>query len=151
MQFEPDIIVTSADPTEVALVVEVKQRLSQPAFAERQMKRYMLGMRCPLGLLVTPDRMWLLRDRFRSDSEDSIERVGEFSTPGSLRSHVKDKEASGFELEQAVQNWLKALGRGSTTETLDPKLREALEEYVVPALAQGVIRAGGPRILTGSR
>ena len=41
--------------------VEVKLHEDDLDQAEQQLKRYMFGMRCPLGLLVTPERMRLLR------------------------------------------------------------------------------------------
>lgn len=50
-----DLVVLAPDRPEVSLVAEVKllERAGLGA-AEEQLKRYMLGQLCPIGLLVTP-------------------------------------------------------------------------------------------------
>jgi len=47
MAFEPDIVVTGPEPSEIALVVEVKTSSRSIDESERQLKRYMgqLGLR----------------------------------------------------------------------------------------------------------
>jgi hypothetical protein len=59
MAFRPDIVVTGPDG--VMLVVEVKTSLPNLQHSEEQLKRYMIGMQCPTGVLVTPERMWVYR------------------------------------------------------------------------------------------
>ncbi len=77
-----DIIVSSPDSTEVKLVVEAKLQTPNIQETEHQLKNFMLQLRCPLGLLVSPLRLWVYLDRFTSYSEDSIERLGEFNIEG---------------------------------------------------------------------
>jgi hypothetical protein len=55
MAFQPDIIVTGSDG--VILVVEAKASLPDLEVSEEQLKRYMSGMQCPTGLLITPEHM----------------------------------------------------------------------------------------------
>lgn len=61
MAFEPAIIVTGHDPSEVALVVEVKTSSRALEDSERELKRYMAGVASPMGLLVTPERLFIYR------------------------------------------------------------------------------------------
>ena len=76
MAFQPDIIVTT--PDSVSLVVEAKVTLPNLERTEEGLKQYMVGMQCPVGLLITPERMWLYRDSYTSRSPESVEFVGEF-------------------------------------------------------------------------
>jgi len=78
MAFHPDILVTTAELPRIALVVEAKVRIPDLDRTEQELKRYMVGMQCPVGLLVTPDRLWLYRDLYTGRSENSVQRVGEY-------------------------------------------------------------------------
>ncbi len=146
MAFEPDIIVTGPESADIALVVEVKANVRDLENSERQLKRFMVAMQCPVGLLVTPQRLWLYRDRYLSSSEDSIERVGEF-----LIEDILDFEQSGgggkdeLAFERLVQSWLEGLGTESGLHELPVELRRAVELYIAPAISQGTVRAGHPR------
>jgi hypothetical protein len=51
--FNPDLIVTANEGTDLILVVEAKRSLTQLAETESQLRQYMLAMHCPLGLLAT--------------------------------------------------------------------------------------------------
>jgi hypothetical protein len=142
MAFEPDIIVTGPDGSEIALVVEVKTNLRGLEISEQQLKRFMAGMLVPVGLLVTPDKLRLYRDEYLSSSEDSITKVGEFDVKGFLNSAQAGSERA---LEQLVQTWLEGLSTESGLRELSPDLRSAAQRYIVPAISQGAIRAGHPR------
>ncbi len=146
MAFEPDIIVTGIDSPEIALVAEVKRHIRDFEATERQLRKYMVDMRCPVGLLVTPQRLWLYRDRYIASSPDSIERVGEFDSSNlfALQSPGPDPSA-GLALEVAFQSWLEDLGAGRGLRGLPADIRSAVQKYVVPAVSQGAIRAGHPR------
>ena len=146
MAFKPDIIVTGSDSSDIALVVEVKTSVPDLENSERQLKEFMTAMGCPVGLLVTPQRLWLYRDRYLGTSEDSIVRIGEFDVHDVLNfepSGVGRK--SGFEFEQFVQAWLEGLGTEAGLRELPAELRRVAEWYIVPAISQGTIRAGHPR------
>ena len=155
MYFAPDILVSSPDAHDIALVVEVKLHDDDLEQTEQQLKRYMFGMRCPLGLLVTPERMRLLRDTYTSYAPESIEWIGDYPIQGlfeeALARHPKDTDVAvgAFRLEDAVQAWLERLASGTGLASLSPDLRDALKEYVLPALEQGEIRAAGPRVRRG--
>lgn len=145
MPFEPDIIVTEPDGSDTALVVEVKAHVQDLESSERQLKRYMVGMRCPIGLLVTPGRLWLYRDRYSGAPDDSVERLGEFDLRDVAGFRLSASRGSGFEFEQFVQSWLEGLGTEAGLRELPPELRRAAEWYIVPAISQGTVRAGHPR------
>jgi hypothetical protein len=144
MPAQADIIVSSPDSTEVRMVVEAKLRVVDIQIAENQIKRFMLLMRCPLGLLVLPDRIWIYRDRFTSDSEDSIEKLGDFdiSRLVNFGSAVTDP----ISFENAVQAWLENLASNVSRKLPnDPQLQEIVDHYILPAVETGIVRAAGPR------
>ncbi|HXJ93919.1 MAG TPA: hypothetical protein VMT20_13800 [Terriglobia bacterium] len=145
MLFQPDIIVTGPEGSDIALVVEVKTHVHDLESSERQLKRYMVGMGCPAGLLVTPGRLWLYRNRYSGASEDSIERVGEFDLRNVAGLETAATRRSEVEFEQFVQSWLEGLGTEAGLRELPAELRRAAEWYMVPAISQGTIRAGHPR------
>jgi len=133
----------------LSVVAEVKLVLGDADAAERQLTRYMFGMRCPVGMLVTPDRVRGYRDTYREQGEGSVERVVEFETPPSLAKEIPPLEGSSAEratlFERAVQSWVERLAQGSELADLPPDARQALEENVLPALRRGEVRAGHPR------
>jgi hypothetical protein len=152
--FEPDIIVTDPDFLDIALVVEAKLHSRGLDGGEAQLKRYMFGMQCPVGMLITPHVLRIYRDTFSEYSESSIECVGEFDIVDLLEAEgirpVEERTgaaaaAAGFRFESDVQTWLERLAAGSNVAALPPALRAAIEEHVLPALLQGEIRAAGPR------
>lgn len=75
--FEPDIIVTGPEPSDIALVAEVKTSSRSVDDSERQLKSYIAAVSSPVGLLVTPEHVRIYRDQYLP-SGDSIIRVGEF-------------------------------------------------------------------------
>jgi hypothetical protein len=146
MPAQADIIVSSPDSTEVKLVVEAKLQSFELQKTERQFKNFMLQLRCPLGLLVSPQRLRVYQDRFTSDSENSIELVGDFDITGLIRFQPPSTGA-GVAFEKAVQSWLEDdLSRStSQNQVKDPKLLEIINHYILPAVETGVVRATGPR------
>jgi hypothetical protein len=151
MSFEPDILVSSPDTHDMALVVEVKLHEDALDQAEQQLRRYMFGMRCPLGMLVTPASLRLFRDTYTSYNEESIERIGEYSIRGLFDDALAGDPRGGdaviraFRLEDAVQAWLERLAAGADLAELPPDLKNAVEKHVLPTLAYGEVRAAGPR------
>jgi hypothetical protein len=150
MPFEPDILVTNHDAHDFVLVVEVKPRIEDVQGAERQLRRFMFGMGCPVGMLVTPQTLRLYHDRYREYGEGSVEFVGEFPTEGLFVADVASTRAAGaatrgFDLENAVQSWLERLTGGAELSALPEPLRRAIEEHVLPAIEHGEVRAARPR------
>jgi hypothetical protein len=145
MPAQVDIIVSSPDSTEVKLVVEAKLKIPNLQETGHQLKNFMLQVRCPLGLLVSPERLWVYFDRFTSYSEDSIERLGEFDIAGLIKFQLP-ANGGGVVFENAVQSWLEDLSSDATRgQVKDPKLREVINHYILPAVETGVVRAAGPR------
>lgn len=139
MAFQPDIIVTTPDG--ITLVAEAKVYLPNLERTEEELKQYMVGMQCPIGLLITPERMWIYRDSYTTRSPQSVQRVGEFNVRPLWR-QPPPSEAAGFEV--FVQRWLEDLASEPAGQA--PKeLRVALQDYVLPALADGDVRAAHPR------
>jgi hypothetical protein len=146
MPAQADIIVSSPDSTEVKLVVEAKLHFVELQKTEQQFKNFMLQLRCPLGLLVSPQRLRVYQDRFTSDSEDSIELLGDFDITG-LIEFQPPSSGAGVAFEKAVQSWLEDdLSRSAARRQVnDRKLLEIMDHYILPAVETGVVRATGPR------
>lgn len=146
MAFEPDIIVTGPESSDIAVVIEAKTSVCKLETSERQLKSFMSAMRCPVGVIVTPQRLWLYRDRYLGMSEESIERVAEFDIENVLNFELSGaSRRDGIAFERFVQQWLEGLGTEAGLRELPTELRRAVESYVVPAISQGTIRAGHPR------
>lgn len=156
MSFSPDIIVTGEDTPRILLAAEAK--LSRPISKEDEtrLKTYMLQMRCPIGLLITPDVVEVFRDTYTAHSEISVVRVASFPSPNTWQnfkvSHQGEPRPE-LRFEQAVKSWLEELASiPSIFLSQSPKeTREALSDYVLPALTQGVVRSTGPRESLTSR
>jgi hypothetical protein len=76
MPFSPDFIVSTEDTPGMLLLVETKLSSQNPSEDESQLKSYMWRVRCPVGLLITPDEIVVFRDTYTSFSEKSVRRVG---------------------------------------------------------------------------
>jgi hypothetical protein len=84
MAFDPGIIVTDSETSQVAMVVGVRSDLRDLDESQLELKKFMAGMGCPLGLLVTPQRLRLYSEQYTSSSEDSIALVAEFDVSNIL-------------------------------------------------------------------
>ncbi|MEO8662889.1 MAG: hypothetical protein ABI693_30795 [Bryobacteraceae bacterium] len=146
MAFEPDIVVTGPEPSEIALVVEVKMSSRTVDDSAGRLKSYMAAVRSPVGLLVTPERLRIYRDRYLPSLEDSIAKVGEFDVKDILHFDTTgNATADALAFERHVQSWLEALSTEAGVRELSPEIKRAVERYIVPALAQGSVRSGHPR------
>ncbi|MBZ5610689.1 MAG: hypothetical protein LAP38_20695 [Acidobacteriia bacterium] len=141
MAFQPDILVTSPDEPGVTLVIEAKVHLPNLDRTEAELKRYMVRMQCPIGMLITPERMWLYRDTYATRLPDSIRRVGEYDIKSLWR---EPPPTQGTQFEAFVQRRLEDLAK-TPVEELPGDLRDALREYILPAIVAGDVRAAHPR------
>lgn len=150
MPFAPDIIVSTEDTLRILLVAEAK--LSRRGKEdESQLKNYMLHMRCPVGILVTPNEIEVFRDTYTAHSESSVEHVASFRSPKSwdvfkAPHHGMGEPELSFRFEQAVKSWLEQLGASPSTylDESPNETREVLTDYVIPAVIEGVVRSTGP-------
>ena len=138
---------TAAEGSEIALVAEAKTNLRDIEASKLQLKKFMAAMRCPVGLLVRPERLWLFRDQYLSSSEDSITQVAEFDVRSVLdfeQTCTSRMDAQAF--EQLVQSWLEGLATESGLRELPTELRSTAQLYIVPAVTKGAVRARHPRL-----
>jgi hypothetical protein len=147
--FEPDVLIVDRATSRPLVAFEAKLQIRDRTPAETQLKAYMQAARCPVGGLATPVKLWLYSDRDRTKAPDSVVLVGEYDLAGlpdqpspQRRSDIGDR---GYAFEAALQDWVEKLASESYRQALPVDLREALDEYVVPALAMGEVRAAGPR------
>jgi hypothetical protein len=101
----------------------------------------MVGMQCPIGVLITPEHMWIYRDSYTDRSPESVRRVGKYSLKSLWR---EPPPAQGPQFETFVQHWLEDLAKAPERE-LPSDLRDALREYILPAIASGDMHAAHPR------
>lgn len=144
----PDIVVISPDG-EYLMVVEVKLNDSLPhrQGAIEQLKSLMASMDCSVGLVVTGERIFLLRDSLEKSDGESIVVVSEARLPEHLLPPADEqwKGQRGLEFESRVQRWLEELKQVRSLEALPSDLRELLRESMVSLLQLGEIRAAAPR------
>jgi hypothetical protein len=147
MPAEIDIIVSSPDSTEARLIVEAKLVMQDRAAAEAQLKLSMLQLSCPVGLIITPERMWIYSDRYTSSTPGSIQTIGDFAIGHLLRFTPSDRSPrEGGRFESAVQHWLENLPQTASPELInDSSLWRALNTYIIPAIETGKVRAAAPR------
>ena len=131
-----DIVVTS--PTgHFELVVEVKLR-GDLDVATTRLSEYMRRVGADAGLVVGRDVLRILVDTYRGDP--SIKVIDEFPTALARGLRVS---TDALDFEDSVQRWLESLQNGEDV-AVEP-LRSALAAYILPALAEGTVRAAGPR------
>jgi hypothetical protein len=147
MAFTPDVIVTTDySPATIALVAEAKDATANLDDAALPLKHYMLQMSCPVGIIFTPRILRIYKDRFLERSENSIELVGDFPTHELLRAW---QPVPGAELavESALINWLDDLARTGEVRVSDPRLKSAVDEYILPAVSGGRVSIAHPGTL----
>ncbi|MBZ0252013.1 MAG: CRISPR-associated protein Cas4, partial [Candidatus Methylomirabilis sp.] len=130
MQFGPDIVVTAPDSTEIDLVAEVKPSDNGLEAAERQLKRYMMGMNVHVGLLVVPKHVRVFQNRYVARRGESVAEVGEFDVPLGLAFRPSgSKERDEYAFESIVQSWLEGLASASGLDELAGEGRRLAEDY----------------------
>ena len=143
MTLRPDIVVTRPDSPEVLLVAEIKKgNVTDQNSAEAALKSYMVHMSCPVGMLVTPERVRFYRNRYTDYRPQTVEMIGECPTGELLGPLIQGVSES--DLERPVEDWLESLRVGGD-RTWPSAVREAIESSVLPAVGAGIVRAGGPR------
>jgi hypothetical protein len=144
----PDIVVMSPDG-EYLVVVEVKLNDNSPHHQGtiEQLKHLMASIGCSVGLVVTGEHIFLLRDSLEKTHGESISVVGEATLPDHLLPSADEqwRGTRGLEFESRVQRWLEQLKQTPSLETLPSDLRELLGEPIISLLRLGEIRAAGPR------
>ena len=144
MPFDPDIVVRHRDSYVILLIAEAK--LKENLFgSESQLKKYMWEMSCPVGLLVSPHRLFIFRNQFTGLSDDSVIRFGPFKTPEYWHTFTKK---SPFVFERTVQHWLESIQLNIGTADVPEPTRTALSEHVLPSLINGEIHAARRRTFT---
>jgi hypothetical protein len=139
MAFEPDIIITTPDGR--IMVIEAKVKMTDLPHTEEALKRYMVAMQYPFGLLITPEKGWVYRDSYSSLSPASIRQVEEFDSTPIWR---QNPPREPFEFEAFVQRWIEDLA-DFPTQSLPPQFKDIVQSYVLPAIAAGEIKAAHPR------
>lgn len=132
----PDMVVFASDRPEVSLVVEVKASSGAASEHLEQLKVYMLARRCPVGLLVTPDTTFVLRDTYVDISAAAVAPVAEIPTTALLGPQAAVGNGEG--LERLVFEWLERLAASwATAVPHNVEAAAAVTEYLVPAVAEG--------------
>src|ERR1700674_4061478 len=139
MAFEPDILINTPDGR--VMVIEAKVTLNDLPRTEEALKRYMVGMQYPFGLLITPEKGWVYRDSYANLSPASVQRVEEVDTTPIWR---ENPPRSPRDFEAFVQRWIEDLA-DFPTHSLPPQFKDIVQGYVLPAIAAGEVKAAHPR------
>jgi hypothetical protein len=144
MAFTPDVIVTTDySPATIALVAEAKNATASLDEATLQLKRYMLQMGCPVGIIFTPQILRIYKDRFIGRSEDSIELVGDFPS-GELFKAWQSGAGAESAVESALFQWLDELAQTGNVRVGDLRLKSAIDEHILPAVSGGRVSITHP-------
>lgn len=145
----PDVLIVDRSSSRALVCVEAKLRVPNLVDTETQLKAYMQGTRCPIGMLATPETLRVFVDDYGTTAVDSVAVVGQFDmrdVPGwPIPAAPPDVRDAAFAFEAAVQRWVERLGSKAYRASLPDALRDLIEEHVVPALFVGEVRAAGPR------
>ena len=134
-----DLLVLAPDLPQARFAVEVKSRPFDRERAIQQVKAYMAGRDCPVAMLITPERTWLMRDTYERTGVDSIALVGEYSTSALLGLDRAPEDER--ELVDAVVGWLERLTSGSDA-IVASEARADVARYVLPAVTEGRVVSG---------
>src|SRR5260370_31162644 len=129
MAFHPDILVTSPEESRVAIVIEAKVHIPDLERTEQELKQYMVGMQCPVGLLITPEHLRLYRDFYTDRSARSVQRIGEYNAT-LLWAQPPPHDEARFEI--FVQHCLPPTP-DQPTPRLPPDIGQAVPAYDAPA------------------
>lgn len=129
-----DIVVKDQDGY-TSLVVDTKQR-ADLGEATTHLADYMKRIGVDLGLLVTPQRLLILREDYRGDLGAKV--IGDY--PLALGGEALDPVA----FEDFVQRWLESLAWKPIDRSTP--LTQALTDIVVPVVKYGTIRAAHLRV-----
>ncbi len=144
----PDIVVVSPDG-DYLIIVEVKINNNHVHLqsAIEQLKHLMVSIGCSVGLVVTGNHIFLLRDSLEKSRGESISVVGEARLPDHLLPSADEqwRGKHGLEFESRVQKWLETIKQTPSLENLPDDLAELLSEPVISLIQLGEIRAAGPR------
>ena len=107
----------------------------------------MVSMGCSVGLAITGNHIFLLRDSLEKSHGESITVVGEAMLPEHLLPSADEqwKGERSLEFESRVQQWLEKLKQTPNLEDLPNDLGELLGESIISLIRLGDIRAAGPR------
>ena len=139
----PGLLVFEPGEVSPTLVVETTASARDVAASREHLRQHMAHAGVPLGLVVTPERVVLLRHRYTSYDANSIVVLADDLVPG-----LFGAEGSQVSFEAQVQRWLDGLPSGAGWEHLPSSLAAALRDEIVPVLLAGPVRTSGPRYET---
>jgi hypothetical protein len=147
MAFTPDVIVTTDySPATTALVAEAKGGTANLDETALQLKKYMLRVGCPVGVILTPQVLRIYKDRFLGRTEDSIELVGDFPSRVLFKAREPVTELA---IESALVEWLEEIAQTGQAGVSDVHLKSAIDEHVLPSISGGRVSTLHPRPLEG--
>jgi hypothetical protein len=142
MLSRPDIVVAKRESYEVLLAVEVKGIAAQDS--AEGLKEYMVRQNCPAGILVNPETVLFLTNRYTDFKPSSIEQTGACTTP-ELLGQTAGRRQTEADMVERVLLWLDTLA-AAPRMSWPPCARESIETLVLPAVLNGVVRSTGKRL-----
>lgn len=143
MRATPDILVLANDLPEIRLIAEVKKRLDDTRAVVRQVALFMRSVHAPLGLIVSADRMIVLRDKYLSNCIDDVEILDDVALGAGAWDGLSIGEDEAT-FEGRVQTWLRDLADG--VRPRGPQLdRPVMDDWIRPALQNASVQGSRPR------
>ncbi|HEX4134792.1 MAG TPA: hypothetical protein VHY84_09305 [Bryobacteraceae bacterium] len=146
MLSRPDVVVGKPESSEVLLAVEVKSVAAQASVDG--LKEYMVRQNCPAGVLVSPETILFLTNRYTEFQPSSIEQTGTCAT-SELLGQTAGRRQTESDLVERVVLWLDTLA-AAPRSSWPPCARESIETLVLPAVLNGVLRSAGKRLRRAS-
>jgi hypothetical protein len=140
--FRPDVIVRGTDRPLLRLAVGIKTEKEDLDETARQLRQYMSGEACPLGLLVTPEETHVYQETY-SDGPDSIRELAVVETPVLI--NARGVIDNGPELERAVRRWLETMARQPGVPLHRGGEAARVEDYLLPAMVDAEVTVVGFR------
>ena len=144
---QPDVMVLAHDRPQVDAVVEVRLHVHDPRRLAVDLQQYMESRRCRIGILVSKTKTRIYGRPMGYGVTDPLEPIAVVPTSDLLgewsRSTRQDAQRERLELERAVLAWLDRLTTASPLALPEnPRSREAIARFVLPAVADGRVVAG---------
>ena len=93
---------------ELLLVVEIRANVPEQESDDTELKSYMVGRSCPVGMLVTTEKVSVYRNRYKGYTPQSVDIIGGCPT-SELIGALPQRALAEADLEARVQNWLESL------------------------------------------
>ena len=130
LHLRPDVFVLHEELPAVELIATVVGGRYVRTHVDREIEPWLRSLGCPLALLITMDRSWLLRA-----THEGSETIGEWPTVDlfDLDEPIRSQHKTIVQLHE----WLETLANGRPDWRARGSAREDIARHVLPAVLAG--------------